>query len=1703
MRSKKLVSALAALTMLSSAFSGLTLTVNAEDTTVTANLVHTASAQGGENTAGTFLDAETHHINLWGTSGWVATGYTEFSLDAPLTDSVKSATLTFSTSSSRGNDRDLDVALLDAETTATIDFESSIDMIEKPANIVASYDDITVAVMTKTVDVTDALADRIAAGETRFIFAYANANAGGELYGKASEQYAPKLEIVTTDAAIYDITINYVDEEGAPLKTETDSAVDGTIYTPEYETSFNQDGYKYTYVSGGDEIEITDNTTINLVYSKSELAKTTVTLNGSYDGVTEVISETEITEDDSVTIPYSKYVIKNDKLYTVNQAAMTAGTYFGYTVTGTAADQSATVPYTVSEKTPVFFSEVENQFADSEVPNSAIRCSNGGAYNFGTTAEEVVKLSAGTYEIEAAGWGNKNHTYSFKANDTEVLSVATTGSIAVASNSFTLEDEAVLTVTGDGSTNIGIDYILITGTGEATAVGGGEEPGGDDGEPTAPPTATPTVPPETVATTYVDESFTYEDQEIIKSAGNDVENAPDPVTMGNIVYNAGRRNNGPINNSMSIASNELYISADQYATGGRGVSFSFADSTDIPTMAELGPDAALEMSFKIKATNTFAVTGYGDITTADLVSPDYVNVRVILDNALNKQILIVSDTNGNILTSKVDELTAETLSGMTFFTGAGTYNVDDVKVSLDKSTVGLINATVTGADEATVTVGNIVKTTGTAGTSTYFAFPAGEYDVTASKSGYEHTQNMGDDHTVKVTVEAGKTADAAMSLSLRSYIKLPETVTIGGGQAFVAAAEETAKTAPFTVTVLDQYGIEMTTDEYTLEWAVYPEGTSANDGLVTIGTDGVVSVDPTFHTSSDTATYDVHAVVKTDDRGQDIVYKLVVGNNDIIYYEPVTWAVANTTRTATQNLTAPVTLPDMSAMTINLAMNYTEGQSTFIVKGDVGNIVGLQHTGTTIKAWTGWTGNSAFNQSGDVDAFTNSAVLVDGYVDGTPIDITFTIDKENNSVTVATGTSTVSLPLTATPGTITGFQMGQYRNYGGLTLTNVMVKEPNADYLAIVGDTDFAKVSGTDVTRQYSLSQSVIVPDETFTWTVAKTGEVSIAEDTAVSSAKFTVAASTEARTVKAYKAVYNSDNTLASLSIEDVNIAADQTEVVVEAAEGTKVMLWGANNQPLAAAVTASAPEATPTEAPTSAPTTPPGSGSVYISNDGLLTVKDTAEAGVYTITATSNISATKTASLEITIDDFQQVTNIEYTGSTAYDVTEETGTYAITGMTDKYGDDMTDLITDIKWSSSKTDVAEITPEGTLAVKGAGSTTVTATITNGTAVTILDIPVTVAQYYITGNATGNSTDVDTSALVAADSYVVTTATSAGVQVSQTTVSEKPSTVDTTGADKFEIAPVYATSDVASSAVFTVPADTYDFTVSGSGSRVDVYVNDQMIVNNLMQGGSVNANETVKDIVVAEGKAQLNLRDSGGSQTVSASFHKSPSIVTRVQKVFVLGDSLTCNYYNNQGPKDQTGWGQVIDKFIKNAEVVNLGNSGVTAVGLSESAITQPVMSGQPGDIVLLESGYNDRSYTTEEAMINALTSMYNAATAKGLKVIFLSPTASDHDYKESVAWTGTMASTASTLGAEYIDVSKLSFNAMYSLYGDNKTDMLIGIWNVSDGLHSTYDGAMKVASIIASEMIKLGLGDMINTDYSYTWQDAKGNNIVCQAAAE
>ena len=122
-------------------------------------------------------------------------------------------------------------------------------------------------------------------------------------------------------------------------------------------------------------------------------------------------------------------------------------------------------------------------------------------------------------------------------------------------------------------------------------------------------------------------------------------------------------------------------------------------------------------------------------------------------------------------------------------------------------------------------------------------------------------------------------------------------------------------------------------------------------------------------------------------------------------------------------------------------------------------------------------------------------------------------------------------------------------------------------------------------------------------------------------------------------------------------------------------------------------------------------------------------------------------------------------------------------------------------------------------------------------------------------------------------------------------------------------------------------------------------------------------------------------------------------------------------------------------------------------------------------------------------------------AKTAGIIPILLNPNATLEAYSDTVKFGDVMKQTAEKKSVEFIDLSKLTYTYLNSLYGEDTAAVKANLaLNTSDNTHTSYVGAMKYASIVANELYKMGHIDMINTVYTYTKADNAGNEIKCNA---
>lgn len=236
--------------------------------------------------------------------------------------------------------------------------------------------------------------------------------------------------------------------------------------------------------------------------------------------------------------------------------------------------------------------------------------------------------------------------------------------------------------------------------------------------------------------------------------------------------------------------------------------------------------------------------------------------------------------------------------------------------------------------------------------------------------------------------------------------------------------------------------------------------------------------------------------------------------------------------------------------------------------------------------------------------------------------------------------------------------------------------------------------------------------------------------------------------------------------------------------------------------------------------------------------------------------------------------------------------------------------------------------------------------------------------------------------------------------------------------------------------------------------------------------------------------------------------------------IFLAGDSTVQSYTEDKRP--QMGWGQLLYKFFNNAENckiynrdISLGSHVVTyemddliienhslAARSSRSFIEQGRLDNilkvaEPGDYMMVQFAHNDAYEAREERYVPVdkfgewLKKYYDACRLKGMTCVFVTPVSMrvfDKDGHCEIAfkpYRDAMLETAKALNAPCIDLSLLSTEYIEKIGPEAARDIFL--WVVpgeypdtafkdgnKDNAHFQEAGALKMASIVASELKKL-----------------------------
>ena len=275
--------------------------------------------------------------------------------------------------------------------------------------------------------------------------------------------------------SVYKITTKYqLVDETSVLEDRVDNVTEGESYNPVYSTSFDDDNYRYTYVSGASSIaSVSEDATITIVYSREELAEHTVKFNAS-GNIEKTLATVIVKDAKSYTFAYPRYLADEGTLYQIVKVRYDQG--YQSTVSNVTADVDRTETYNKIGTNIAFFSEAEDiaSLTQSSTNNNIpVRCSGGNAA-YAATDAEIVTLAPGKYTITAAVFGNAGTDFVFKNGETELYTITTAGyQLEQTSDELTFTEPTTITLAavGNGGTSPKvIDYIIIKCTSVSASI---------------------------------------------------------------------------------------------------------------------------------------------------------------------------------------------------------------------------------------------------------------------------------------------------------------------------------------------------------------------------------------------------------------------------------------------------------------------------------------------------------------------------------------------------------------------------------------------------------------------------------------------------------------------------------------------------------------------------------------------------------------------------------------------------------------------------------------------------------------------------------------------------------------------------------------------------------------------------------------------------------------------------------------------------------------------------------------------------------------------------------------------------------------------------------------------------------------------------------------------------------------------------------
>lgn len=273
---------------------------------------------------------------------------------------------------------------------------------------------------------------------------------------------------------VFTVVTKYQLEDGTEIaKDRTDAIESGSKFTPSYEVSFDDENYRYTYKSGANEIaSVGADATVTVVYTREELANWTITAKAGGD-LDEALAEFTVKDAKDASYTYPRYINEDSNLYQIKKGRYDQG--YVKSINSVKGNEEITEEYLLNSKNVTFFAEAEDISSLTAVESSNVpaRCSSGKAA-YAASDAVIAHLSAGSYKIKAAVFGNAGLTFNFKVGEKTVYAPDTKGYFFESeSEVFTLDTDADVVLAAGGNAGNSpkvVDYIAIMKTAEPVAV---------------------------------------------------------------------------------------------------------------------------------------------------------------------------------------------------------------------------------------------------------------------------------------------------------------------------------------------------------------------------------------------------------------------------------------------------------------------------------------------------------------------------------------------------------------------------------------------------------------------------------------------------------------------------------------------------------------------------------------------------------------------------------------------------------------------------------------------------------------------------------------------------------------------------------------------------------------------------------------------------------------------------------------------------------------------------------------------------------------------------------------------------------------------------------------------------------------------------------------------------------------------------------